>query len=215
MTWISRAPQRALISAAALPAVIMVGMIAGAAPAWAHVHVDAEHAAPGTWAVITFEVPNESENSSLTTQLNVELPQGTPASVETMPGWTAKLDSDVAAGTVRSVTWTAAPGTGIPVDQFALFRLSVKLPDSDKATFPAAQTYSDGTVVRWDQPETPNGSEPEHPVPTLTLTAQTSPPERDPTALWLSIAALVVGCAGVVLALIRWPMSRRSARPES
>lgn len=204
MTRISRALARALISAVALPAVITVGMITGTGLASAHVVVDAEHPAPGNWAVITFEVPNESENGSLTTQLNVTLPQGTPASVETMPGWTAKLDSDVAAGTVRSVTWTAAPGTGIPVEQFALFRLSVKLPNTDKATFPAAQTYSDGTVVKWDQPDTPNGSEPEHPVPTLELSAQTQRPERDATALWLAIAGLVVGSAGVVLGLLRF-----------
>jgi uncharacterized protein YcnI len=204
MTRTSRALTRAFISAAALPAVITAGMISGTGIASAHVVLDAEHAAPGKWAVITFEVPNESENRSLTTQLNVTLPQGTPASVETMPGWTAKLDSDVAAGTVRSVTWTAAPGTGIAVEQFALFRLSVKLPNTDKATFPAAQTYSDGTVVKWDQPDTPNGSEPEHPVPTLELSAQTQRPERDATALWLAIAGLVVGSAGVVLGLLRF-----------
>ncbi|MDT5095279.1 MAG: hypothetical protein QOH60_4642 [Mycobacterium sp.] len=204
MTRISRALPRALISAVALPAVITVGMITGTGLASAHVVVEAEHPAPGKWAVITFEVPNESENGSLTTQLNVALPQGTPASVETMPGWTAKLDGDVAAGTVRSVTWTAAPGTGIPVEQFALFRLSVKLPNTDKATFPAAQTYSDGTVVKWDQPDTPNGGEPEHPVPTLELSAQTQQPERDSTALWLAIAGLVVGSVGVVLAVLRF-----------
>jgi uncharacterized protein YcnI len=167
------------------------------------VHVDAQHAVPGEWAVITLEVPNESENGSLTTQLNVSLPPGTPASVETMPGWTAKLDSDKAAGTVRSVTWTAAPGTGIPVDQFALFRLSVKLPDTDKASFPSVQTYADGTVVRWDQPDPPTGGEPEHPVPKLDLAAQPPQPEHDSTALWLAIAALGIGSAAMLLALIR------------
>ena len=46
-----------------------------------------------------------------------------------MPGWTARLDRDVEAGTVSAVTWTAAAGTGISSDQFALFRISVKLPE--------------------------------------------------------------------------------------
>ena len=45
-----------------------------------------------------------------------------------MPGWTASLERDAAAGTVRSVTWTADPKVGISSDQFALFRVSVKLP---------------------------------------------------------------------------------------
>ena len=84
---------------------------------------------PGATAVLTFRVPDESEKGALTTQLSVELPNVASASTEVMPGWTARLDRDAAAGTVRSVTWTAAPGTGISPDQFALFRISVKLPE--------------------------------------------------------------------------------------
>ena len=84
-----------------------------------------------------------------------------------MPGWTAQLDRDAAAGTVRSVTWTAAPGTGIAADQFALFRISVQLPDTPTVSLPATQTYSDGTIVKWDQPPPPGGGEPEHPAPVI------------------------------------------------
>jgi Domain of unkown function (DUF1775) len=109
--------------------------------------------------------------------------------------------------------------------------MAVTLPNTDTVTFPATQTYSDGTVVRWDQPPLPGGGEPEHPVPTLTLTA--SPPEGpaqspsppvsaspapapaqassrpapDNTARWLGGVALVVGALGVGLALL---MRRRS-----
>ena len=54
---------------------------------------------------------------------------------------------------------------GISSDQFALFRVSVKLPEGDSVTFPATQTYSDGTVVRWDQAPLPGGGEPEYPAP--------------------------------------------------
>ena len=53
-----------------------------------------------------------------------------------MPGWTASLDRDKAAGTVSSVTWTANPQVGISSDQFALFRVSVKLPEGDSVSFP-------------------------------------------------------------------------------
>ena len=127
ITW---APSRALITVAATGAAMSIGLLAGAAPAWAHVHVDADNAAPGTYSVLTFQVPGESEKGALTTQLSVALPNVASASTEVMPGWTARLDRDAAAGTVRSVTWTAAPGTGISSDQFALFRISVKLPDS-------------------------------------------------------------------------------------
>src|SRR6476620_5536301 len=170
MRLITRAPSRALITVAAPGAPMSIGLLAGSAPAWAHVDVDADNPTPGAYSVLTFEVPNESENGALTTQLSVALPNVESASTEAMPGWTARLDRDDAAGTVSSVTWTAAPGTGIATDQFALFRISVKLPDAQTVSLPATQTYSDGTVVKWDQPTPPGGAEPEYPAPEVALT---------------------------------------------
>lgn len=160
------APWRALLGTAAT--VTAVALLT-AAPAAAHVHVDADNPAPGSTSVLTFRVPGESESGAVTTQLTVALPDVASARTEVMPGWTAKLDRDAAAGTVKSVTWTAAPGVGISSDQFALFKISVRLPESDTVSFPATQTYSDGSVVHWDQAPLPDGSEPEHPAPQLTL----------------------------------------------
>ncbi|UXA07094.1 YcnI family protein [Mycobacterium sp. SMC-2] len=191
--------------------------------AWAHVHASSDNAVRGATAIVTFQVPNESNTGALTTALSVALPDVASASTESMPGWTAKLDRDAASGAVRSVTWTAAPGGGIGVDQFALFRVSVKLPDAETVNFPATQTYSDGTVVKWDQPPQPGGGESEYPAPTLTLaagpvpshghhppsampadqaTAQ-RPKSSDNSARLLGGAALVVGALAICLALIR------------
>jgi len=117
-------------------------------------------------------------------------------------------------GTVRSVTWTAAPGAGIGPDQFALFRISVKLPDNQTVTLRATQTYSDGTVVKWDQPTPPGGAEPEYPAPELALTsvtadaaddhlmpvAQTTAPNN--SARWLAGGALAVAAVAVATALL-------------
>jgi uncharacterized protein YcnI len=214
MRIISGAPSRALITVAATGAAMSIGMLAGAAPAWAHVHVDADSTAPGAYSVLTFEVPNESEKGALTTQLSVILPNVESASTELMPGWTARLDRDAAAGITRSVTWTAAPGTGIPTDQFALFRISVKLPDTQTISLPATQTYSDGTVVKWDQPTPPGGAEPEYPAPELALTgakadraddqqtpvAQTAAPDN--SARWLAGGALAVSVIAVAAAFL-------------
>ena len=200
MTRISRVLQRALILFAVTAA---IGLFAGIAPASAHVHVEADETTPGQWALLTFQVPNESENGSLTTQLTVTMPAGMSAMAESVPGWTVALDRDIAAGTVRSVTWNAAPGAGIAQDQFALFRLSLKLPQTDKVSFPATQTYSDGTAVKWDEAPRPDGGEPDHPAPMLTLAAEASPAHSDDTARWLAIAAIVVGAAAVGLTLVR------------
>jgi uncharacterized protein YcnI len=231
MRFIHRAFSRALITTAATGAAMSIALISGAAPAWAHVHVDAEGAAPGSTTILTFNVPGESETGALTTQLSVALPNVDSARAELMPGWTAKLDRDTAAGTVRSVTWTAAPSVGISPDQFALFRVSVKLPNQPSVTFPATQTYSDGKVVKWDQPPLPGGGEPEFPVPELKLSgpaapdddhmantptaqppAAAAPPAQQPvaqapvaaddTARWLAGGALVLAAVGVAIAVV-------------
>jgi len=87
----TRAPSRALITVAATGAAMSIGLLAGSAPAWAHVHVDADNPTPGADSVLTFEVPNESENGALTTQLSVALPNVESASTEAsrvgLPGW--------------------------------------------------------------------------------------------------------------------------------
>ena len=215
MRFITWASLRALITIAATGAAMSIGLLAGTAPAWAHVHVDADNPTPGSDSVLTFEVPNESEKGALTTQLSVALPNVESASTEMIPGWTARLDRDAAAGTVHSVTWTAAPGTGIATDQFALFRISVKLPDTQTVSLPATQTYSDGTVVKWDQPTPPGGAEPEYPAPEVALTgakanasddlpmpaAQTTA-TTDNSARWLAGGALAVAAVALATALL-------------
>jgi uncharacterized protein YcnI len=195
---------------------LYLGSAVGIPAAWAHVHASSDNAVRGAMAIVTFQVPNESNTGAATTALTVSLPNVAAASAEAVAGWTAKLDRDAAAGTVRSVTWTAAPNAGIAPDQFALFRISVQLPDTDVVSFPATQTYSDGTVVKWDQPPLPGGGEPEHPAPALTLTATAAAPHdhhppaaaaptktSDNTARLLGGAALALAALGVGLALIR------------
>ncbi len=209
-----RAPKRALITVACTAAALSAGLLAGAGPASAHVHVAADNPAPGSTAVVTFQVPGESEHGALTTKLSVKLPDVASARTEVMPGWTASIDRDTAAGTARSVTWTADPKVGISSDQFALFRVSMTLPNTGSVAFPATQTYSDGTVVRWDQAPLPGGGEPEHPAPMLSLTgaapgamddhemAAQAAPSADNTARWLAGGAILLAAAGVAAVLV-------------
>jgi uncharacterized protein YcnI len=214
-----------VLIAVAITATLYLGSAAATPAAWAHVHASSDNAVRGAMAIVTFQVPNESDKGAATTALSVTLPGVASASAETMPGWTSRLDRDAASGTVRSVTWTAAPNGGIGVDQFALFRMSVQLPDTDTVSFPATQTYSDGSIVKWDQPPLPGGGEPEHPAPMLTLAAAPvaphehhpssgmpanqagaggqSKPAPDNTARLLGGAALVVGALGICLVLVR------------
>jgi uncharacterized protein YcnI len=216
--WMSRA-----VIAVAAAGTLYAGSAVLTPAAWAHVHASSDNAVRGATAIVTFQVPNESDKGAATTALTLALPDVASARTETMPGWTAKLDRDAASGTAGSVTWTALPGGGILVDQFALFRISVQLPNTDTVSFPATQTYADGSVVKWDQPPVAGGGEPEHPVPTLTLgtgsatshehhhgsapTDHAGQPEQstspDNTARLLGGAALIVAALGICLVLVR------------
>lgn len=161
-----------------------LGAVMGAAAAQAHVHVAADHPVRGGYAVVTFQVPNESEKGSATTEVTVGLPNSESATAAVIPGWTAIFDRVGGTGAYRSVTFVATGG-GIGAGQFELFAVSMRLPDADSVVFPVVQTYADGTTVHWDQPRPPNGPEPEFPAPVLSLVAgPVNPPERHdaPTA---------------------------------
>ena len=221
---------RALIGATAAT-MLYLGPAAAITTASAHVQASSAGAAKGGMAVVSFQVPNESTTGAATTALTVDLTAVSAVQTEAKAGWTAKLDRDPKSGTVRSVTWTAAPDRGIPVDEFGVFRISVKLPDADTVSFPTTQTYADGPVVKWDQPQPPGAAEPEHPAPTLVLAGDQTPPPAQPiaptssaqpsatatpgsaeanpphlavdnTARTLAGAALLVGALGVGVALI-------------
>lgn len=146
------------------------------APAWGHVHASSPGAVRDGIAMVTFEVPNESPTGVATTELTVTLPEVASARTESKPGWTARLNRDATSGVVHSVTWTASSGGGIAADQFGLFRITMKLPDTDSVAFPSVQRYADGTEVHWDQSPPPGGAEAEHPVPTLQLGSGPVPP---------------------------------------
>jgi uncharacterized protein YcnI len=221
-------------------------LLAIAPAAWAHVTVSTPDAAPGGYGKLVFRVPTESASAS-TVRLTVTLPAATPfaeVAAKSMPGWSVattekKLAKPITnddgfnlTKAVSTVTWTAGAGQGVAPGEFNEFELSVgPFPKGTAAmTLPVVQTYSDGTVVKWNQPTPASRKEPEHPAPTLELAAATSPPtpsaqdpatpvaatsataggeESDGLARWLGGAGLAVGGAALVIALL--PMRRRTA----
>ena len=167
-----------------------VGAVAAAAvgltalPALAHVTVNSPGATQGGFGVLTFRMPNETDNTNAT-ELKVQLPAEQPlasVSVKPQPGWTytvtrAKLSQPITDDDGNKVTdypsvvdWRATAG-GIRPGEYAEFQLSVgPLPKVDSMTFKAIQTYSDGQIVSWiETPAAGSSDEPEHPAPTLKL----------------------------------------------
>ncbi len=203
---------RALVTAGATGSAFLLA----AGIASAHVTVDAPGATQGGYTVLTFKVPTESDAAS-TTKLTIALPGFKSARTEPLAGWTSTIDKD-ANLQATSVTWTADPGVGVGPGQFQRFVLSVgPLPKEDELSFTAAQTYSDGKVVNWDQPMGADGAEPEHPAPEITLAADDGAGDdhhvaagtsaasdtktSDTTARWLGGIGLALGALGTALGL--------------
>ena len=76
---------------------------------------------------------------------------------------------------VSVVEFRAEAGGGIGPGEFQEFSLSGgPFPDVDAVAFPTVQTYSDGSETAWIDPVVEGQDEPEHPTPTLSLTADGS-----------------------------------------
>ncbi|MEU4710913.1 YcnI family protein [Nocardia salmonicida] len=212
---------------------VAAATVLGGGVASAHLAVEAPGAKQGSSTVLSFRISNESEEASTTT-LTVEVPGLKTARTEPMPGWDAVVQRDPNK-MATSVTWTAAPGTGVGPGEFQRFVLYAgPLPKQDTVAFKAVQTYSDGKVVTWDQPATAGAAEPEFPLPVLALTAaepgdghshgtepekphaapQAAPhteADSDSAARWLGIGGLALGGLGAVAGVGALARTRRSS----
>lgn len=134
-----------------------------AGPAFAHVTADPGAVTAGGFAVVTFRVPNESDEAS-TVELEIVFPEDAPfddARTKPVPGWEAAIEHD--GNRVSSITWT---GGEIGPGEFQEFPVSLgPIPDVGSLVFGAVQTDSDGEVVRWIETE----EDAEHPAPTVTV----------------------------------------------
>ncbi|MFB9238658.1 YcnI family protein [Plantactinospora siamensis] len=235
--------RRAAVVSAAVTAAAVLGL-AGAASA--HVTVNPNTAAQGGYTKVSFRVPNESDSAS-TTKVEVNLPTGTPVasvSLKPLPGWTAttvksklatpiKTDDGEITEAITKITWTAGAGADIKPGQFQEFDVSLgPLPSADQLVLKTLQTYSDGSITRWIDEPSSDGSEPEHPAPVLKLTAAKGGDTAAPTSaaaaapagddsadegsdpgLGWGIAGLVLGVIALALAVLAY--RRAGQRPAA
>jgi uncharacterized protein YcnI len=169
----------------------------GASAASAHVKVAPDDPAAGGYTHLTFNVPNESPTAK-TSKVQVMLPTDTPftsVSVKPLDGWTEKVitselpkpvtvKGSTVTKAVSSVVWTADAAHQLGQNQYQSFALSVGvLPAAGTTiTLPATQTYTDGSVVKWDQKASDGKAEPEHPAPSFVTTAEDGSPSSTPAA---------------------------------
>ena len=167
---------------------------------------------------ILFRVPTASSSAS-TVKVEVGLPSSPPllsVSTAALPGWNAAVTDaklpapiDVDGATLTKapadVTWTAASGNGIKPDQYQDFAIVVDpLPDSGVLTFPTTQTYSNGSVVRWDDPPVTGATTPQYPAPSFALTtaADTGGTAAGTTATAADHDGVTVGAIAIAFAVL-------------
>ena len=138
-----------------------------AAPALAHVQVEATPGAPGA-ADATLKIMAAGESATAgTSKLDVVADPAIPTDQVTLvsgpSGWTLTPGSN--GGFTLS-------GPALAKGDDAEISVKVKqLPDAAQVTFKVVQTYSDGQVVRWIELPGPDGKEPDNPAPVVKLTA--------------------------------------------
>ncbi|MGH8902344.1 MAG: YcnI family protein [Egibacteraceae bacterium] len=188
-----------------------------ASAALAHVTVRADNTTPGGFAKYTVRVPNESDSAS-TTEIEVRMPDGFgQASVQPKPGWRMQLE-----GGVLTIS-----GGKISPGQFDEFSFSARNPEAaGDLTFPAIQTYDDGTVANWTgQPDA------EEPAPVVKIAgtpqaehsggghgggqaapaaSEAAPAATGTSAMPVAIAGLVVGLLGLGLGGAAFARTRRA-----
>lgn len=170
----------------------VVGLLATASslvatPAGAHATAVAESPVQGGWSIVSVRVPTESETAS-TVRIEVAFPLDTPVpAVRTspLPGWTATVRLEDLPEPVTNphggqytqavsrVVWEATdPAAAIGPGEYGEFTVQAgPLPAVEELVLPTIQTYDDGTESKWIDRST-DGTEAEHPAPSITLTAR-------------------------------------------
>ena len=188
----------------------------------AHVDATLDGTGPGGFGVVTLGVPTEAGKPP-TTKVEVRIPEETPlrtVRAEPVAGWTLDIqkrkidpplrkdDGTPVNEVVSTVTWTAAPGGGVPQGQFQEFALYLgPMPDADTFALPTTQTFSDGSSEAWTEQNT-GGDKPKFPVPTVTIGKQATGGLL-PVIAWTALGFSVVGLGLGVFAIDR--ASRRPA----
>jgi periplasmic copper chaperone A len=218
----------------AIASVAVVAVILPATAA-AHVTLNPSEWEAGGFARFDVRVPNERGNAD-TTEVTVRFPDGlTFVSFQPKPGWKRTIEMETLAEPIEvfgeeiteqvaSVTWS---GGVIKPGEFDEFGVSFRVPETpgESLLFPSLQTYSNGEIVRWIDPD----PEAETPAPQVAIlepaeeeaAAETTTEEETPAAETtteeiaaapaassdgdddsMSTVALIFGIAGLAAGLI-------------
>jgi uncharacterized protein YcnI len=185
-------PRRTL----AVASTAVVAALVLAAGASAHARMNPDVTVAKELQLYSLAVPTEKDGVT-TTKIVLTVPSGFSIdSFVPAPGWKRVLQQTGSGedAVVQKVTWT---GGSVPTEEDSLFQFLAQPAKSGTYTFGVQQTYSDGSIVNWSDPET--GADPAPTIEVVSSIGGTS------GASTLTIVALVLGALGLlagVLALV-------------
>jgi uncharacterized protein YcnI len=184
---------RKLVVATGLAGVIALAV---AAVASAHAIVSPAVIKTGALQQLTLSVPTEKEGLT-TNKVELTVPSGfaIDSFEPSPPGW-RRVTQSTGSGEEAVVTRATWSGGRVPTGEDAVFRFNASADSSKTYVFSVRQTYSDGSVVDWNGPESSDDPAPRTEAVSSFGGGGTSTLEI--VALVLSIVAIVL--AGVALA---------------
>lgn len=172
-----------------VPVVIIAAALALPAAADAHARVSPPVSLSGQLQLYSLTVPTEKSGAS-TTKIVLTVPAGFGIDSFAPPptGWTQRLQQTGSgeSAVITRVTWS---GGHTPTGQDSLFQFLAQPAHAVTYTFSVQQTYSDGSIVTWNGPESSD-------APAPTIQAKSSLGGGGSTLL--PIIAIVIGALGLV-----------------
>jgi uncharacterized protein YcnI len=176
----------------ALGALVALAALATAAAASAHAIVSPAVALDKKLQLFTLSVPTEKSNL-FTTEIELTLPKGFAIDSYAPSTWKRTVHGS-------TITWS---GGRVPTEEDAVFSFNASTSGAKTYTFDVRQTYSDGSVVDWNGPESSD-----NPAPTVDARASIGGGGGTST---LTVVALVL--AGAALLVVLASLLARSGRP--
>ena len=171
----------------AVPAALAVALVVTAG-ASAHARVSPAVSLANELQLYSLAVPTEKANA-YTTKIVLTLPKGFSIdSFVPSPGW-KRVEQQSGSGdsaVITQVTWT---GGHVPTEEDSLFQFLAQPAKAGTYTFQVQQTYSDGEIVNWSDPETG-----QDPAPTIKVVSSVGGGSN-----LLPIIALIVGALGLLV----------------
>lgn len=186
----------------ALGAALLTALVVTSA-AMAHAKVAPPIVQSGTDNVFTVAVPTESESAN-TTMVELTVPEGfgVDAVMPAPTGWDVETQTTGSGenAEITKITWS---GGSVPPEQSTNFQLVGEAESAQNYDFAVRQTYSDGTVVDWNGPESSDT-----PAPVVEAKSDLGGGGGTSIVTWI---ALILGAAGLLIAIIAL-VGRKGAR---